>query len=146
MTIAVAGRRSSPATISRFSSRPTTKKKMASRPSFAHVTRLRSRCKDAGPTTVSLSDSYASAPGEFAQMSAATAPTRRSSPPARSVRRMSAIERSVDGVRRAKSRPARVRVMQVNFQLGTSGRRYAFAGCDVPVESGLCLVGKGSKR
>ena len=44
------GSRRSPATNSRLSSRPTTKKKIASRPSAAHVPRLRSRWSAAGPT------------------------------------------------------------------------------------------------
>ena len=40
------GSRRSPATNSRLSSSPTTKKKIASRPSAAHLPRLRSRCSE----------------------------------------------------------------------------------------------------
>ena len=46
-----AGSRRSPATNSRLSSTPTTKKKIASRPSAAQAERLRFRCSDSGPTT-----------------------------------------------------------------------------------------------
>ena len=50
-----AGSRRSPATNSRFSSRPTTKKKIARSPSAAHCSSVRSRCAPAGPSWKSLS-------------------------------------------------------------------------------------------
>ena len=43
------GSRRSPATNSRLSSRPATKKKIASKPSAAHSPRVRSRCRALGP-------------------------------------------------------------------------------------------------
>ena len=43
------GSRRSPATNSRLSSSPTTKKKIASRPSAAHAETVRCRCSDSGP-------------------------------------------------------------------------------------------------
>src|SRR4051812_25209285 len=68
-----AGSRRSPATNSRLSSTPTTKKKIASKPSAAHVDELRSRCSEAGPTVHSDTDLYAADHGEFAHTRAAVA-------------------------------------------------------------------------
>ncbi len=50
---AVLNLRRSPATNSRLSSRPTRKKKMASRPSAAQAPRLRRRCNDSNPISKS---------------------------------------------------------------------------------------------
>ena len=66
------GSRRSPATISRLSSRPATKKKIASSPSAAHAPSVRSRCSAAGPTTVSRSSTYDEEAAEFAHTSATT--------------------------------------------------------------------------
>ena len=52
-TTALAGVRRSPTRNSRLSSRPATKKKMASRPSPAQCPMVRSRCPHSMPTTVS---------------------------------------------------------------------------------------------
>ena len=72
-TTAVRGLRSSPATISRLSSSPTTKKKIASSPSVAQVASVRSRCRAAGPTTVSETAVY-DAGATLAQSRATTVP------------------------------------------------------------------------
>src|SRR6478735_11072156 len=95
-TTAVLGFRSSPATISRLSSRPTTKKKIASRPSVAHVATVRSRCRAAGPRTVSDTWVY-DAGSRFAHSSAATVAASSSAPPTRSSRRVSSRLRSDPG-------------------------------------------------
>src|SRR5450830_1514272 len=111
-TTAVAGRRSSPATISRLSSRPTTKKKIASSPSEAHAPRVSWRCSAAGPTVTDRRLWYASRPGEFAHPSAASAPISKSAPPAFSVRSVSARFSSDPAERRSKRRAARRRTIR----------------------------------
>ena len=85
------GSRKSPATNSRLSSRPATKKKMASSPSAAHVPRLRSRCSEAGPTSRLRRSTYASDQGVFAHTTATMAASRRSRPPVVSARSTCAI-------------------------------------------------------
>jgi hypothetical protein len=45
-----AGSRRSPATNSRLSSSPTTKKKIANSPSAAHADKLSFKCSDSGPS------------------------------------------------------------------------------------------------
>src|SRR5665811_1354269 len=111
-TTAVAGRRSSPPTISRLSSRPTTKKKIASNPSEAHAPRVSWRCSAAGPTVTDRRRWYASRPGEFAHASAASAPISKSAPPAFSVRSVSARFSSDPAERRSKRRAARRRTIR----------------------------------
>ena len=80
-TAARRGSLRSPATNSRLSSRPATKKKIASSPSAAQVARERSRCRAAGPIVKARRASYPLAHGEFAHTSATTAPTMSSAPP-----------------------------------------------------------------
>src|SRR6478609_7387812 len=99
----------SPATNSRLSSIPATRKNTASSPSAAHVPRLRSRCKALGPTTVSRRLAYASRHGELAQIKAATAADSRMAPPTVSCRRTSATYRASRQVPRPRIRLIGVR-------------------------------------
>ncbi len=78
---------SSPTTISRFNSRPATKKKTASSPSCAHVPTVRFRWSASGPICQSRSAKYESETGEFAHTRATAAATSRIEPPTVSVRR-----------------------------------------------------------
>src|SRR6478752_4937842 len=83
------GSRRSPATNSRLSSNPTTKKKMASSPSAAHPETGRRRWSDSGPTANSDIARYACIHGEFAHTNAAPAATSSRIPPTVSLRRIS---------------------------------------------------------
>ena len=90
------GSRRSPATNSRFSSNPATKKKMASSPSLAHAPRDRFRCSASGPTCRSRNAAYESAPGELAHTRATTVASSISAPPTVS-RRSSSATREASG-------------------------------------------------
>ncbi|SII97449.1 Uncharacterised protein [Mycobacteroides abscessus subsp. abscessus] len=78
---AVLGSRSLPATNSSLSSRPTTKKKIASSPSEAQLFTERLSLRDSGPNFVERRLSYQSAAGEFARTIAAAVAASRRMPP-----------------------------------------------------------------
>ncbi len=76
-----AGSRRSPATNSRLSSSPTTKKKIANSPSAAHPSMLNRRCRDSGPMRWPDIAWYESDHGELAHTRAAVAATSKIAPP-----------------------------------------------------------------
>ena len=84
-----AGSRRSPATNSRLSSTPTTKKKIASRPSAAHVAERQIQVQRLGADGELRQRLVGADHGEFAQTSAAAAANSSSTPPTVSLRRIS---------------------------------------------------------
>src|ERR1700694_1600282 len=74
------GSRRSPATNSRLSSSPTTKKKIANRPSAAHADTDNRRCSDSGPIANSETARYAPDHGELAHSRAAPAANQQQHP------------------------------------------------------------------
>src|ERR1700694_3027061 len=98
------GSRRSPATNSRLSSSPTTKKKIANRPSAAHADTDNRRCSDSGPIANSETARYAADHGELAHSRAAPAATNNSTPPTVSFRRIWANRCDSDHEPRVRSR------------------------------------------
>src|SRR6476659_1224607 len=91
-TIAARGSRRSPSTISRLISRPTTKKKIAIRPSLIHASSV-SAWSGVGSDVVGDHRSWYDAGATFAQISATNVAATRTTPVADSVRRNSARRR-----------------------------------------------------
>src|SRR3984893_5501008 len=98
------GSRRPPATNSGLISSPTTKKKVASRPSAAHADTDSRRCSDSGPIATCETARYAADHGELAHSRAAPEATNNSTPPTVSFRRISANRCDSDHDPRVRSR------------------------------------------